>query len=126
MRKVLILAFVLLAGMGHAATNDCAGPLVPIPGGFEELDVSSTALPFTAALYGQDPSNLAILAEVTVEEDAVRVRVDGVAPTATVGQLWPVGSKLYVCGRQNIRNFQVIRVTGDADVTVTYYRMGDN
>ena len=125
-RRALLVLALLGATSAWAAVNDCSGPLFPIPGSFEELDVSSTALPFTVAKYAPTGGDPGILAQCTVEDDAVRVRTDGLAPTATVGDLWPVGSKFYVCGLQNLKNFRVIRVTGDADLSCTYYRTGDN
>ena len=92
---------------------------------FEELDVSSTAKVFTqATAFVDGTSDQAVLAVCTVEDDAVRWRDDGLAPTATVGQLEPAGTRFEVKGAAAIKKFQVIRVTGDADVSVSYYREG--
>lgn len=95
------------------------------PIGFEQMTVSSVALPLTATTYNRD-GIVADLAVITVETDAVRYRVDGAAPTASVGHQIAANGNVTVYGINNIRRIQLIRVTTDATVFVTYYRRGDS
>ena len=93
--------------------------------GYESITVSSTALGFTSGTAfpgGKQPADMAV---VTIETDAIRYRVDGVAPTASEGHKAAADSSFTVYGTQNLRAFQMIRVTTDATVKVTYYRRGD-
>ena len=82
---------------------------------FEALSVSSTALPLTANLADSRTH-----AFVTVAVDAVRFRLDGVAPSATVGHLANVGDTIILDGRAELDGFRVIRVTTDATLSVSY------
>lgn len=99
---------------------------------FETLTVSTTALPFTVAVYapslatGQslgDPP--CVLATGTVETNPTRYRVDGLAPTASVGHLVSAGQTFTVEGVPAVRSFRIIRQgAADATVTITYWREG--
>jgi hypothetical protein len=127
-RKILaglvVLALVNIAPAVKAGPGGCtnAGSLAPFA--FEEIDVSSTAKSFTIATAFPDGLKGADLAVAFVEDDAVRYRADGLAPTATVGMLVAVSTSFTVCGEASIRKIRLIRVTADADVSVTYYRDG--
>ncbi len=90
---------------------------------FETLTVSSTALPVTESKRVPG-ANLAACRYLfcTVETDAVRYRLDGTAPTATVGHLVQVGQNIEIHGEENVQNFRVIRVTTDATVQVSFGR----
>ena len=94
------------------------------PFAFEELDVSTTAVGLTQATAFPDGVKGADLAICTIEDDAVRWRDDGIAPTATVGQLAAVSTALTIRGAASLKNVKFIRVTTDADINVTYYREG--
>lgn len=94
--------------------------------GYESITVSSTALSFTSATAFPDGKTpRADLAVVTCETDAVRYRVDGVAPTASVGHKLAADGSLTVYGEANLKAIQFIRVTSDATLRVTYYRQGN-
>ena len=83
---------------------------------FETLTVSSTALPLTEAL-----AENASFVTVTVESQAVRFRLDGVAPTATVGHVLTAGDSLELVGFWEIDQFRVIRRdASDATLSVSY------
>ena len=83
---------------------------------FESITVSTTALGLTAAL--KEDADLAL---VTVESQAVRYRLDGLAPTATVGHNLDVGAVLELEGHWEIDQFQAIRRDGvDATLRVSY------
>lgn len=84
--------------------------------GFESLTVSSTALGLTEGL-----SELADIVMLTFETNAVRYRLDGQAPTATVGHTLTDGDVLTLTGRFEIDKFQVIRRDGtDATARASY------
>jgi hypothetical protein len=119
---VLLLSF---AGSSYAGPGGCtnAGSLFPFA--FEEIDVSSTAKGFTSTVAGPSGQRPADLAICYVEDDAIRTRADGLAPSATVGQVQAAASYFTVCGEAAIKRVRMIRVTTDADVSCEYYRMGD-
>lgn len=94
--------------------------------GYEDITVSSTALGFTTGTAFPDGKTArADLAVVTCETDAVRYRLDGVAPTATVGHKLAADGSLTIYGERNLKAAQFIRVTLDATLRVTYYRQGN-
>lgn len=83
---------------------------------YEALTVSTTALSLTASVY-----SLYRIAVVTVEDAAVRFRIDGADPTATEGHVANAGSKITLPSADDIRGFRVIRKDGtDAKLRVTY------
>jgi hypothetical protein len=86
----------------------------------ETITVSSTSIGFTAALYNQGEQAQSAL--VTIAGDSIRFWPNGQTPTATVGHLVTAGTPVEVCGFGNISKFRMIRVTGDATVTVSYFR----
>lgn len=71
---------------------------------FESLTVSTTALALTENL-----SELADQVLITVETNAVRYRLDGQNPTASVGHTLDAGDVLELKGRYEIDKFRVIR-----------------
>ena len=79
------------------------------PIGFEALTVSTTAVGLTA-------TDGATQAEITVELADVRVRSDGVDPTATVGHLILDGAVISLSSAKDIAAFRAIR---DASTNVT-------
>ena len=130
MRKLYVA--VLLAVALIQSERLSAGPggctdfptLTAIPGGFEQITVSSTSIGFTSSKYapsGESPADMAI---VTIETNAIRYRDDGLAPTASVGQLVSSSTSLTVCGLNSIKTVRFIRVTSDATLDVSYYRGG--
>ena len=80
---------------------------------FETLTVSTTALQITEALRDFDR------AWITVESAAVRYRVDGGAPTATVGHLLKVDSIHELMGKLEVEQFRVIADGADATLQIT-------
>ncbi len=83
----------------------------------EKLDVSSTAVPLTAATYTDAPD---LQATITVEDDSIRWWVSGDTPTASEGHLAEVGDIIYLNNRYAVVRFRAIRVTTDAVIQVTY------
>ena len=89
-------------------------------GDFETVTVSSTAKPLTQSiLLGYTH------AFITVEAAAVRFKVDGDLPTATVGHDLAVGDVLTLDNRTQLTNFKAIRSGGgDATLRVSYGMLG--
>ena len=64
---------------------------------------------------------------ITVEDDQVRFRTDGTAPTSSEGHLLEVGDALNWYSTENVNWYSVlftvqfIRVTGDAKLKITYF-----
>lgn len=83
---------------------------------FESLTISSAAVSITATIIDQHHDD----ALVTVEVAAIRVRVDGTAPTASEGHEAFPGDVLKLRGMGEISNFQAIRRNGtDATLRVS-------
>ena len=83
---------------------------------FETLTVSTTALSLTAAMSAR-----AAVAFITVETQAVRYRLDGQNPTASVGHALLAGDVLELDGFWEIDKFRVIRRDGaDSTLRVSY------
>lgn len=83
----------------------------------ETIAVSSTAVGVTAATARNAQKMV-----VTTEDAQIRFRYSGSNPTSSVGHLLEVGDVVVICGPQNIINFRAIRVSGDAEIFVTYER----
>lgn len=59
---------------------------------------------------------------IDVETNGVRFRIDGVAPTATVGHFLAAGSSMVIKGMDNLRKFRCIDTSaGASSVKVTVY-----
>ncbi len=105
------LGRVLLDSVGRVQITD-TGEHETV--GYESLTVSSTAV---------SPASIpatAIRAIITVEDDNVRFRTDGTAPTASVGHRLLVNDALVLESAADIAAFQVIRETTDAVLRITY------
>lgn len=74
---------------------------------FEALSVSTTATGFTAGTRGDR-----YFAVVTVEDAAVRFRLDGTAPTASVGHELEIGDELRLFNPKDVANAQFISRDG--------------
>lgn len=96
---------------------------------FEALAVSTTAVGLTATEYQKSVSTgdskdrvTANRAVITVEAQSLRYRLDGTAPTSTVGHLATAGDVIELNGIHQIVNFLAIRSSGtDSAIHVTYY-----
>ena len=120
---VALLGFVLLPGAVQAQV--CPGVTGPVEAyAREAITVSTTALPFTAGTYADGRGDVKF-AQVTLESNNIRVSVEGLVPSATVGELWETSTnvKFVVCGQTSVRRFRAIRQgAADATLTVTYFR----
>jgi hypothetical protein len=85
------------------------------PVGDEPVTVSTDAVDL-------DPPDLADLAQVQVQDQPVRMRVAGAAPTASSGISWAAGEMFELAGLDTIRGALFIREgAADATLFVTYY-----
>ena len=83
---------------------------------FESVTVSDTSGELT------DATKLnATFALITVESAAIRFRLDGTAPTATVGHVLEAGDSLFLDSAEQITKVQFIRRDGvSATIRVSY------
>lgn len=98
----------------------CPGINAVTPMGFEVITVSSTAIGPTSATINTGTRSASV-AVGHVATDAIRYRDDGVDPTAAVGMPVAVSTMFLVCGVLAIRQFKMIRQTGNASVSMSYY-----
>lgn len=82
--------------------------------GHQKLTVTNSA----AGLTVPTDVNYAIM---SVETGAMRVRVDGTSPTASIGFLVSAGQELKVFGEDQLNNLKMIRVTSDSAVLNIQY-----
>lgn len=83
---------------------------------FETLTVSTTSVGLTEATFGDQTFAL-----ITVETAAVRFRLDGTAPTATVGHVLEVGDILELSSEVQMKNVRFIRRDGiDSSLSCSY------
>jgi len=95
------------------------------PISYEAITVSSTAVgfsegeknPTTGLGKGQQVKEIF----ATVETDQIRYTVDGTTPTDAVGHLVSAGQSISIKNVNAIQNFEMIRVTTDASVKITYF-----
>ena len=86
----------------------------------EELSVNDTAVGFAAAPAGAN------YAFCTVEDDDLRARYDGTAPTANTGLFFATGDSFEVCGSDVIDAIKFIRTdTGAAQLQIAYGQIND-
>lgn len=123
---VMFGAAALAPAPADAGPNGCAGLSDLVTMGFEQIAVSTTAVPFTSSVYAPTGQPPAVMAIVTVETANMRFRDDGVAPTGNVGVRVLVGAVVNVCGTSVIRNNRWIRQQAtDGTIDVQYYRVGN-
>ena len=126
MRRILwavVILAALFAGSKADAGIACSGlTFSPVAYDFESITVSSTSIGFTATKIVPSGSAPAIYASCTLETNSIRYRADGLAPSATVGQLVTAGQIVEVCGSQNIQVVRFIRQSADGTLQCHYYR----
>ena len=79
----------------------------------DSVTVSTSARGIQTAVEGKQ----VMRALLTVETDAIRVRYDGIAPTAASGHQVQAGQALSIDSPYDIERFKMIR-SGSADATV--------
>ena len=122
MRKLLILACLMLAPAAWAQSCTTGQNFVPVAFAKETLTVGATAVPLTATVYApQDGQPSVTMGYCGVETGSIRFWVNGSIPTAALGILVPSGSFITIC-QTDVRRFQAIRVTVDATLQCSYSR----
>lgn len=114
---VPIVALLGSAASGSAATSANATPTVNAtltPKGYQQISAATLA-----ASTALTPPTGARVAQINVEAQAVRWRDDGVAPTATVGMLAPVGTTFEYDG--DLTAIRLIAATAGTILNVSYY-----
>ena len=84
------------------------------PKGYQQLDVSTTAVGLTLPAGAQR-------AVITVEAQSIRWRDDGTAPTDAIGTLVAANATIELNSLLSLRQFKAIRVSVDAKLSITYY-----
>lgn len=113
MAKVQRQAIIYGSNLAHAPPPTPVGPAYAT---FESVTVSTTAVTLTAATYTNCDNAL-----ITVETDQVRFRLDGVAPTSSVGHVLDAGDTLILDSADQIVGARFIRSGGsDATLRVSY------
>ena len=82
---------------------------------YESITVSSTAVILTVATYGPRP-----YAFITVEDNSIRFRLDGTAPTASEGHLANPGDIIHLRNHDQLEDFKAIRTGADAVIKCAY------
>ena len=90
----------------------------------ESITVSSSSVGLTEATYSPGtqvpPTRGAI---ITVEDQNIRFRIDGTAPTSSVGHLAKNDDTITLGSIDDVTNFRAIRQSGvDATIRVSYKR----
>ncbi len=85
---------------------------------YEPITVGNSAIGMTTTVG--NPAYLPQAAEILVEDQAIRYRIDGSVPTATVGIGVEVGGVITLINRGEVTGFRAIRRDGvDATIQVT-------
>lgn len=109
MKRLFFLALVMAASVAQAAQWRYLS--------FEQLTVTGTAGGFTASVINAGNGHTqADVASCTVSTASVRYRVDGTAPTATVGNVANAGDVIPLQGNDVLNNFRAIRTTSTSGV----------
>jgi hypothetical protein len=98
------------------------------PGAFAfegPLTVTNSVKTLTATVYISRPTTAAptrsaIFATISVESNSIRYTLDGTTPTTSVGHRLDAGDVLFLSSFDDIKNFQAIRISADAELQVTY------
>ena len=82
---------------------------------FETITVSGSSQSLTAA-----KANIADTVLLTLDGASARYRMDGTAPTATVGHLMASGDVAVLHGYWEITGFRIIQVSAGSSLTVSF------
>lgn len=88
---------------------------------YEKLAVTDTAGGFASRPAG---CNYAFL---SIEDDDIRCRIDGTAPTASEGIFFGTGDSVELYGEIALKNFKAIRTdSGNASLKINYGQTNEN
>lgn len=86
---------------------------------FETVTVAGTAVGLTSTTYAPTGSQQMSNCLARTESAEIRIRVDGTAPTASVGLLVSVGDTFEIASNADLAALKMIR-TGSVSATVTF------
>lgn len=125
MRKLIrvLLCLLLVGALGapwpaaHAQQSVCPGAITSLsPSGYQQLAVSTSAVALTI------PNQAVRMAIILIEDQPIRYRDDGTAPTSSVGTLIQNNVAIAVCGSA-LSGFKAIRSGGtNASLSINYYQ----
>lgn len=82
---------------------------------FEQVTVGASAIGFTSSLIVQGNGHQqAVMATCRLETAQIRYRIDGTAPTSTVGTNLEIGDTLVLQGADVLVRFSAIRTGGSS------------
>lgn len=82
---------------------------------FQQISVIATSTVIPTSMYVKASNHgPASTCRGRLETGAIRFRIDGTAPTSSVGELLDVGDRIEITGYTNIQNFKAIRTTSDS------------
>lgn len=88
----------------------------------EEITVGATAGSLSASVYQPSTGAPAAEAYLSVEDDTIRIWLDGSTPTSSAGHAIGSGAALTIRSLSDITNLKYIRVSANAKLKVTYFR----
>lgn len=84
---------------------------------FEQITVAAVSIGFTSATINEGSGHpQATIASCRLETAQIRYRVDGTAPTSSVGTLLEIGDIITLTSPDLVRNFRAIRTGGTSGV----------
>lgn len=108
MRRLILLAAVLaLSVTAHAQQSSQLQAI-----GWEVITVAASSVGFTAATLNPDGAGPATRCYGRLETGEIRFRIDGGAPTSSVGLLLEIGEQITIDGPANLSRFRAIRTGG--------------
>jgi hypothetical protein len=115
-----LLALLLALLLACAASAQCPGLTTQVTAfATENLTVSTTPIALTTTIY--KPSGITpAMAVISVKGDTINYDVVG-TPTADLGH--PAAGTFVICGVDTIAAFRAIRITTDASLKITYYKV---
>lgn len=87
---------------------------------FEQITVAGTSIGFTAAAITPSGSPEASVAACRLETAQIRWRIDGQAPTSSVGTLLEIGDTVVISGHDSMVRFRAIRTGSSGTLDCTY------
>lgn len=113
-RRPVLLCVLLLAGAGTARAWSYLAE--------EPITVANTAIGFTDATIAAGAGHpAATVATCRLETAAIRYRIDGTAPTASVGLIVNPLESFTVVGNDTLRAFLAIRTTATSGALTCLY-----
>lgn len=88
--------------------------------GYERIAVGTSIVSLTPSKYTFSGGVVADIANITLEGGDVRIRWDGGDPSATEGHLFAADEIRVLSGKNSIKDFKAIKVSGIPVLHATY------